>query len=407
MRPNHYGTNVDYLQTDAAINPGNSGGPLFNRAGQVIGVNTLREFVSSDGRPVDNIAFAVAINELKERLEALKSGQDVFVPRTEWRWDRWYNNDYDWSIRIPPGWNFDPDYVTWQNDDGSELVELYVHSNLSSDNIHGLDAYARWWKAEVESWGAENYPQSFRVTSFDKKADRGDRQFYSLEYENFNTARGCWEHWMDHIFADGNYGAVIEGGICRRNKVVTDEDWGDIPEILDSFELHHSEFADVYRNNLYGHSLDLGLHYYLSADSEKHDFSFFWGFEGSTRVAFLNVWSFEASEGNSYELQDLARWRRERASAYATEQGWPLFQVRSLTKYSETSPIDGVERQWYEFKYRRNDGANCVEDVTELIILEDSNARGKIAYVVHGAVCESHMDKWGPRRDAALDSFRP
>jgi serine protease Do len=30
----------DFIQTDAAINPGNSGGPLFNQAGEVIGINT-------------------------------------------------------------------------------------------------------------------------------------------------------------------------------------------------------------------------------------------------------------------------------------------------------------------------------------------------------------------------------
>jgi 2-alkenal reductase len=35
------GTYTDLIQHDAAINPGNSGGPLFNAAGEVVGVNTL------------------------------------------------------------------------------------------------------------------------------------------------------------------------------------------------------------------------------------------------------------------------------------------------------------------------------------------------------------------------------
>ena len=46
----------DYLQTDAAINQGNSGGPLFNLAGEVIGVNTA---IFSETGANAGVAFAV------------------------------------------------------------------------------------------------------------------------------------------------------------------------------------------------------------------------------------------------------------------------------------------------------------------------------------------------------------
>ena len=58
----------DIIQTDAAINPGNSGGPLFNKAGEVIGVNrAIRTTSFTDtGEPINSgIGFAISANIVK------------------------------------------------------------------------------------------------------------------------------------------------------------------------------------------------------------------------------------------------------------------------------------------------------------------------------------------------------
>ncbi|MFQ5646290.1 MAG: S1C family serine protease, partial [bacterium] len=55
----------DFLQTDASINPGNSGGPLFNLAGEVIGINTA---ILQNGR---GIGFAIPVNMAREIVDKL------------------------------------------------------------------------------------------------------------------------------------------------------------------------------------------------------------------------------------------------------------------------------------------------------------------------------------------------
>ncbi|MEZ4552828.1 MAG: trypsin-like peptidase domain-containing protein [Dehalococcoidia bacterium] len=53
------------IQTDAAVNPGNSGGPLFNSAGEVIGINTSIENPSGATVFV-GVGFAIASNTVRD-----------------------------------------------------------------------------------------------------------------------------------------------------------------------------------------------------------------------------------------------------------------------------------------------------------------------------------------------------
>jgi S1-C subfamily serine protease len=67
---------ADCIQTDAAINPGNSGGPLFNGAGQLIGINGRASF-EKRGRVNVGVGYAISINQIKRFLGCLRSGRIV------------------------------------------------------------------------------------------------------------------------------------------------------------------------------------------------------------------------------------------------------------------------------------------------------------------------------------------
>jgi len=64
----------DYLQIDAPINSGNSGGPVFNGAGQVIGINTA--IISPSGGSV-GIGFAIPAAQAQPVVESLMSNGSV------------------------------------------------------------------------------------------------------------------------------------------------------------------------------------------------------------------------------------------------------------------------------------------------------------------------------------------
>jgi len=62
----------DFIQTDAAINHGNSGGPLFNAAGEVIGVNTAFFSPAGDTGSV-GLSFAIPSNDVTWVMEQIRT----------------------------------------------------------------------------------------------------------------------------------------------------------------------------------------------------------------------------------------------------------------------------------------------------------------------------------------------
>ncbi len=64
----------DIIQIDAAINPGNSGGPLFDLAGEVIGVNVAM------AQGAENIGFSLPINQVKRIVDQVRTTGKLSFP---------------------------------------------------------------------------------------------------------------------------------------------------------------------------------------------------------------------------------------------------------------------------------------------------------------------------------------
>ena len=63
---------MELIQTDCAINSGNSGGALFNLYGEVIGItNAKYSGSSSSGATIDNIGFAIPINNVWSIIQSI------------------------------------------------------------------------------------------------------------------------------------------------------------------------------------------------------------------------------------------------------------------------------------------------------------------------------------------------
>ena len=73
------------IQTDAAINSGNSGGGMFNTAGELMGIPTLKYSGSryTSGANIESIGMCIPINEAKDVIAQALSGQPASAEQDE------------------------------------------------------------------------------------------------------------------------------------------------------------------------------------------------------------------------------------------------------------------------------------------------------------------------------------
>lgn len=74
------GVTMELIQTDCAINSGNSGGALFNMYGEVVGITNAKYSSSSSGASIDNIGFAIPMNEVRGIVESIITNGYIVKP---------------------------------------------------------------------------------------------------------------------------------------------------------------------------------------------------------------------------------------------------------------------------------------------------------------------------------------
>ena len=237
---------IAFLQVDAAINPGNSGGPLFNRAGEVIGINAsvLREIELSSTitgvMAIDNISFSITINELKARFDSLVRGESVFKdpsPTPEPAVGATFENDeHGYSMDIAPGWTMTP-----QEEDESYLVKFVSPEGDGSIYIYAIRLPASYSSLEFAElfrtlWEQEKgQSHVFEVYRFE---DLGDGA-YTLAYRLAESPTDCvtggvaWT-LLSEYYPDKPYGYWVGAESCD-HLPMTDQVNVDLTNMLLSF----------------------------------------------------------------------------------------------------------------------------------------------------------------------------
>ena len=219
---------VQNLQTTAAINPGNSGGPLFNRKGEVVGVNWAAH------RDAENVGFAVASNEVKSRLAVLMSGENVSEPT---RTTRYTHPDDYYYIDVAPGWALEShadDYAKFTPGNNYAAVTVYTYDLGHSMTLEDFrDWIVSKLRTDTSDW---KHFELVSVKGFG--GEPGAREGYIVGWVGQYTSNHCVEGHIDGLAmshfdpATPNVGYLISTTVCEHSWDVYNQDRIDM---LDSF----------------------------------------------------------------------------------------------------------------------------------------------------------------------------
>lgn len=400
---------VEELQTDAAINPGNSGGPLVDRAGRVIGVN-YAELPLSDGSPVDNIGFSVAVNELKKRMDALSKGEDVLLPTpTPGRWTAYRNQEYGYGIDIPPGWHMtdetDGGDVSFSADSSAAVLDVYVY-DLSDEPV-SLAELAVWRRDNLLERSVGEAWDVLDITDF-VGARRDGSEYYRLEYKYRDSAEYCVSHNTEIIVLSSQYPAVpygfnVSGGVCDHSLgYYVDQVAGMLASFADwtppAFSATPTPAAwTTYRSDGYGYEIDIPTAWSLGDETDEY-YAIFVSEDGG---ANLEIYVFDLSDDH-YSIAEFAELVRDNLVEIARSDAWDVFEITDFHKSSHG------DSESYRLMYRlQSSDEYCVSRDVELIVLSSQYPATPYGFNVVGRSCENSNAEYAEQIAAILESFSP
>ena len=362
------------------------------------------ELALSDGSPVDNIGFSIAINELKSRLASLRSGESDPLPTpTPGLWTTYRNENYGYYLETAPGWILDKETddgnATFWTEDSTGILNIITHELRRNSTLEELAESEKNLFEELslqESWNL------FETKAFQRREERG-REYYHFAYRRQSSDEYCVTNGISRIFVSDfypskPYGFVVRVGVCERS----------LDRYADERDVMLNSFADnetfpptptplpwiTMRNERYDYKLDVSAE--LTDETETNDSAVTMvSGDGQLRFSILAL-----DLGEHLDLETMAEIWRDTLTESARDDGWRLFEILSFQKKQSRGD------EFYDLHYRRQTtGDGCVEDGIAKILLSDSYPSKPFGFVVSSQICEGRLDLYEDTRREMIASF--